>query len=86
MLVGIALSAPVAGVVAARLDGRRLLRSTAVAEATLRGGVFAMLLLGLPLPVLALLVVVTNVVAWTATPGCGPRSPPSRRAGGARGR
>jgi hypothetical protein len=69
MLVGIALSAPFAGLVAARLDGRRLLRSTAVAEAALRGGVFALLLLGLPVPVLAVLVVVTNVVAWTGYAG-----------------
>ena len=69
MLFGIALSAPVAGVAAARLDGRRLLRSTAVAEAALRGGVFALLLLGLPLPVLALVVFATNVVAWTGYAG-----------------
>ena len=87
MLVGIALSAPVAGVVAARLDGRRLLRSTAVVEAALRGGVFALLLLGAAASRCS--PCSSSSRTWSpgpATPGCGPRSPPSRRAGGARGR
>ena len=65
MLLGIGLSAPAAGLLAARLDGRRLLQSTAAAEGLLRGAVFVLLFLGLPVPVLALLVVVTNVVAWS---------------------
>ena len=69
MLVGIALSAPAAGFLAARLDGRHLLQSTAVVEGGLRGGVFALLLLGFPVPVVALLVAVTNVVAWTGYAG-----------------
>jgi len=69
MLLGIALSAPAAGVLAARLDGRRLLQSTAAVEAFLRGAVFVLLFVGFPVPALALLVVVTNIVAWSGYAG-----------------
>ena len=69
MLVGIGLSAPVAGVLASRLDGRHLLQSTAVVEGALRAGVFVLLVLDFPVPVIAALVVVSNVVAWTGYAG-----------------
>src|SRR4029450_5886504 len=46
MLVGVALSAPVAARLSARLDGRALLRLPCVTEAVLRVGTFALLLAG----------------------------------------
>jgi hypothetical protein len=49
MLVGVALSAPVAARLSARLDGRELLRVTCVTEGALRIGTFALLLAGAPL-------------------------------------
>ena len=52
MLVGVALSAPVASRLACLLDGRRLLRSAAAVEAVLRVAVFALLVTGAPLLVL----------------------------------
>jgi len=69
MLVGVALSAPVAARLSARLDGRALLRSTAATESVLRVGTFALLLAGAPLPVVAVAVAVSNVVAWTGYAG-----------------
>jgi hypothetical protein len=69
MLVGVALSAPAATRLSARLDGRALLRSTAVTEAALRVGTFALLLAGAPLAVVAAAVAVSNVVAWTGYAG-----------------
>jgi len=69
MLVGVGLSAPAAGWLAARLDGKLLLQSTAVVEATLRVATFALLLLDLPLVLVAGLVTLTNVTAWTGYAG-----------------
>ncbi len=53
MLVGVALSAPVASQLACLLDGRRLLRSVAAVEGVLRVGVFALLVVGAPLVLVA---------------------------------
>lgn len=69
MLVGIALSAPTAGWMAARLDGRRLLRTAAGVEAVLRGLVFLLLFTGAPVWSLAVCVAAMNVVAWTGYAG-----------------
>jgi hypothetical protein len=69
MLVGVAMSAPVAARLSARLDGRALLRSTAVTESALRVGTFALLLAGAPLGVVAVAVAASNVVAWTGYAG-----------------
>jgi hypothetical protein len=69
MLVGVALSAPATARLSSRLDGRALLRVTASTEAVLRVGTFALLLARAPLPMLAITVVATNVVAWTGYAG-----------------
>ena len=69
MLIGVALSAPVATRLSARLDGRALLRVTCVTESGLRVGTFALLLTGAPLPLVAAAVAVSNVVAWTGYAG-----------------
>jgi hypothetical protein len=69
MLVGVALSAPAAARLSARLDGRALLRVTCVTEAALRVGTFALLLAGTPLVVVAVAVTASNVVAWTGYAG-----------------
>src|SRR5829696_3801521 len=69
MLVGVALSAPAAARLSARLDGRELLRVTCVTEATLRIGTFALLLAGAPLAAVVVAVAASNVVAWTGYAG-----------------
>jgi hypothetical protein len=69
MLCGVALSAPAAARLSARLDGRALLRVTAVTEACLRVGTFALLLSGVPLVAVAAAVAASNVVAWTGYAG-----------------
>jgi hypothetical protein len=69
MLCGVAMSAPAAARLSARLNGRSLLRLTAVAEAALRVGTFALLLTWAPLLVVALAVAASNVVAWTGYAG-----------------
>jgi hypothetical protein len=69
MLCGVALSAPAAARLSARLDGRALLRVTAVTEAALRVGTFVLLLAGTPLVVVAAAVAASNVVAWTGYAG-----------------
>jgi hypothetical protein len=69
MLVGVALSAPAAARLSGRLDGRALLRVTAATEALLRVGTFALLLAGTPLPLVAVAVAASNVVAWTGYAG-----------------
>jgi MFS family permease len=69
MLVGVALSAPVAARLSVRLDGRALLRLTCVTESVLRVGTFALLLAGTPLVVVAVAVTASNVVAWTGYAG-----------------
>jgi hypothetical protein len=69
MLAGVALSAPAAARLSARVDGRTLLRVTAATEAVLRVGTFALLLTGAPLPLVAVAVTATNVAAWTGYAG-----------------
>ncbi len=69
MLVGVALSAPAAGRLAVLLDGRRLLRSVAAVEGALRVTVFALLVVGAPLLLIAMCVGVMNVTAWTGYAG-----------------
>ncbi len=69
LLIGVALSAPFAGWLSRRLDGRRLLRVAAGVEALLRLSVFAALYLVAPLSVLVVCVVAMNVVAWTGYAG-----------------
>lgn len=69
MLLGIALSAPTAAWMAARLDGRRLLRTAAGIEAVLRASVFGLLVTDAPLTALAACVTAMNVVAWTGYAG-----------------
>jgi len=69
MLVGVALSAPVASRLAALLNGRRLLRTAAGAEAVLRLAVFFLLFGHAPLWMLALCVAAMNVTAWTGYAG-----------------
>ena len=69
MLCGVALSAPAAARLSARLDGRALLRLTAATEACLRFGTFALLLAGAPLVTVAVAVAASNVVAWTGYAG-----------------
>ena len=69
MLVGVALSAPVAARLSARLDGRELLRVTCLTEAALRIGTFALLLAGAPLAAVVVAVAASNVVAWTGYAG-----------------
>lgn len=69
MLVGVALSAPATSWIAARLSGRRLLRLTATSEAGLRVCAFALLFAEAPLPVVAAVVMATNVAAWSAYAG-----------------
>jgi hypothetical protein len=65
MLVGIALSAPVATFLSIRLGGRQLLRVAAAAEAVLRVGVFVLLFLDVGIWWLAACVVAMNITAWT---------------------
>jgi hypothetical protein len=69
MLVGVALSAPVASRLESLLGGRRLLRTAASIEALLRIAVFASLGAGAPLWVLAVCVTLMNVAAWTGYAG-----------------
>ena len=69
MLVGVALSAPVAARLSTRLDGRALLRVTCATESVLRIATFALLLAGAPLLLVAVAVAASNVVAWTGYAG-----------------
>lgn len=69
MLLGVALSAPATGWLAGRLGGRDLLRVTASCEAVLRVVAFLALLREAPLPLVAVLVTLTNVAAWSAYAG-----------------
>lgn len=64
-LVGVALSAPVTSALARRLDGRRLVRRSALAEGGLRLLMVGMVLLDAPVPVLAACALALNVSAWT---------------------
>jgi hypothetical protein len=69
MMLGIALSAPVATRWSRRLDGRHLLRSAALVEVSLRLLVFLLLFADAPVWLLALAVCVMNVMAWTGYAG-----------------
>ncbi len=69
MLIGVALSAPVASWMASLLSGRHLLRAAAAAEATLRVSVFLLLFTDAPVWVLALCISTMNVTAWTGYAG-----------------
>jgi hypothetical protein len=69
MLVGVAMSAPVASHLAGWLDGRHLLRAAAAAEAVLRVGVFVLLMVHAPVLLLAVCVTGMNVTAWTGYAG-----------------
>jgi hypothetical protein len=69
MLCGVALSAPTAARLSAHLDGRALLRATAVTEAGLRVGSFVLLLAEAPLTTVVAAVAASNVVAWTGYAG-----------------
>jgi hypothetical protein len=69
MLVGVAMSAPVAARLSTRLDGRALLRVTCATESVLRIATFALLLAGAPLLLVAVAVAASNVVAWTGYAG-----------------
>src|ERR1700751_4385217 len=65
MFVGVALSAPATGWLTPRLDGRHVLQTTALVEGSLRIATFLLLITGAPIALVALLVAVTNVAAWT---------------------
>jgi len=69
MLTGVALSAPAAGWLSARVDGRRLLKVTAVAEAVLRVTTFVALIGGAPLVGIAAGIVLMYVISWIAYAG-----------------
>jgi len=69
MLVGVALSAPVASRLACLLDGRHLLRCAAAVESLMRVAVFALLVVGAPLVVMVVCVSIMNVTAWTGYAG-----------------
>ena len=69
LLVGTALSAPVATAAARVLDGRALLRSAAAAEAVLRAGLFALVVSGAPLWAVAGCVAALGTTAWTGYAG-----------------
>jgi hypothetical protein len=69
MLVGVALSAPVAGRVAVRLDGRRLLWTAAGVEMVLRVSLALLVFSAAPVLLLALCTAAMNVAAWTGYAG-----------------
>lgn len=69
MLVGVALSAPVASRLAYLLEGRHLLRSAAAIESLMRVAVFALLIAGAPIVAIVLCVSIMNVTAWTGYAG-----------------
>ncbi len=69
MLIGIALSAPVATWMSQRFEGVRLLRTAGSIEAVLRLSVLGLLTSGAPVWILAVTVTAMNVVAWTGYAG-----------------
>ena len=69
MLVGVALSAPIATWMAHHLDGRRLLRVAGLIEAAMRISVFVLLATGASVWLIALCITAMNVVAWTGYAG-----------------
>jgi hypothetical protein len=64
MLCGVAASAPAASWLTQRLNGRRTLELTAAFECVLRAATLAALYWNAPVPILAAMVFVMNVVAW----------------------
>jgi hypothetical protein len=69
LFTGVALSAPATGWLSSRLCGRRLLRTTALVEAALRVGSFALLVAGAPRSLVALAVTAMGMTAWTGYAG-----------------
>jgi hypothetical protein len=65
LLVGVALSAPVTERLSAVLDGRSLIRATAVLEGALRVGIFVALLQHAPIALIAVGVVLMSVAGWS---------------------
>ena len=65
MLIGVALSAPVSAVLAARLSPRVVLRLLALGEGSCRLGLFGLLAAGCSATAMAPLVVMMNVLAWS---------------------
>jgi hypothetical protein len=65
MLLGVALSGAATRRLETRLDGRALLRVTAVIEAAFRVGIFVALLHGAPLPLLLAAIVAMNIASWS---------------------
>src|SRR4051794_15060197 len=64
-LVGVAISGPVSARLSLRFSPRDLLRLLAVVEGACRVGLFGLFWLHAPSPVLAALVMVMNVLAWS---------------------
>ena len=69
MLGGVGLSAPLTARLSGRLDGRRLLETTAIGEGSLRIGSFLLLLHGAPLGLVAATVALGSMLAWTGFAG-----------------
>jgi hypothetical protein len=69
MFVGVALSAPASGWLTSRLAGRGVLQTTAMVDGALRVASLVLLVGGAPVPLVAVLVGVNNVVAWTGYAG-----------------
>lgn len=69
MLIGTALSAPVASHLSMWLGGRQLLRTAAAAESLLRVGVFALLVMNAGMWSLVVCIAVMNITAWTGYAG-----------------
>jgi hypothetical protein len=65
LLIGVALSAPVASALARRFSGRRLLRTTAVVEGALRLVSLVALVAGAPMAVVGICVALMGTAAWT---------------------
>ncbi len=69
MLIGVALSAPIATWMAQRLHGRHVLRTAGGIEAVLRAAVLIFLAADAPVMLLAVCVTAMNAMAWTGYAG-----------------
>jgi hypothetical protein len=69
MFIGVALAAPASGWLTSRLAGRGVLQTTAVIDGVLRIASLVLLVAGAPVALVAVLVGVTNVAAWTGYAG-----------------
>jgi hypothetical protein len=69
MFVGVALSAPASGWLTSRFAGRGVLQVTAVIDGALRIASLVLLVAGAPVALVAVIVGVTNVAAWTGYAG-----------------